>query len=241
MKKTTASPKFGRRSRFAMGLSLLAIALIAVVFQNCAPEAGVVSMTSTGVAFVPTEGGGEGGGGGGPIMEPLPDTKAVGVTASETIVYSMLNQTGLTTLSAEAMADVQAQLNRVPESGAVDGVSSPMWMAVTNIAGILCEQLVIQERALGTASTNRRFFLNVDFGLGPSKVTAAQRADVVRRMARSFWGRNETAAELYMVNQALDEGYRPGNASAVDNGLQTEGAMMLVCTAMLSALDAHQR
>jgi hypothetical protein len=193
-------------------------------FQNCG--AGLLQTSSTSSPSF-TEGDGS--------MNLVSNDKvAVGVNYSENVLASMLSATGVTP-DATTLQSYADKKTKIAESGKPESVTSPMWMAITNLAGDVCMNLVTQEKALPAAS--RGFYNLVDFAAGPTKLSAAAKADVVRRMARSFWGRNETPQEKTVIVAAMDDAF----SAASDNGTETENEMLFVCTALLSSLDTHKQ
>lgn len=211
-------------------LQILALsASMLVMYQNCGP--GVLnSSNSSSVAptnqqqqqYTLNENG----------VTEFHDAKAVGVSYSENTFTSMLQQTGVITPSANTRNAVTAQFTKLPETGRSDSVTAPMFVSITTVAGELCNDLVAQERAL--AAANRRFYGGVDFNAGPASISAATKDDMIRRLARSFWARNESVQEKALILAAFNGQFT--SATTAD----TPRAAMFLCSAMLSSLDAHK-
>lgn len=222
IKNMTLSQK--RKIGAATGLPLMALFLM-MSFQNCAP--GVVQSTK-----LPSTGGG--------IAEtPLnidEDTKPVTVTYSENLITSMQLQTGLQTLSTRTVNANTSAKEKISETGKADSVNAPMWMAVTNLAGEVCLDLVTDEKA--KAAGSRRFFGQVDFTRAPASFSADAKSDMIRRMARNFWGRNETVAEKTVIVSSLDGAIADPRRANANDAAETEDILVYACTAMLSSLNA---
>ena len=212
-----------RKLSAATGLPVLALVLM-MGFQNCAP--GVVQstkLTSTG----------------GTTETPLnieEDTNPITVSYSENIITSMQLQTGLATVSARTLTANTNAKAKITETGKADSVNAPMWMAVTNLAGEVCLDLVTDEKA--KAATARRFFGQVDFTRAPASFTSDIKSDLIRRMARNFWGRNETVAERTVLVSSLDTAIADARRTNVNDATETEDILVYTCTAMLSSLNA---
>ncbi|MES2962840.1 MAG: hypothetical protein V4760_03045 [Bdellovibrionota bacterium] len=210
-------------------LQLLALSTIMLLsYQNCGP--GVLNsanQASEGQTFTVN-----GTGTGVTDLNEVVDAKAVGISYSENTFTSMLNQTGVAAPSAATRTAVTTQFSKLSETGKADSVTAPMWISITTVAGELCNDLVNQERALAAAS--RRFYTGIDFAVGPASISAAAKDDVIRRLARSFWGRNETAQEKTLILSSFNGTFT--SATAAD----TQSGAMFLCTAMLSSLDAHK-
>ena len=96
--------------------------------------------------------------------------------------------------------------------------------------------MVTEEKA--KTADARRFFNQVDFAAAPSKLTAANKADLVRRMARNFWGRIETVSEKTVLLASMDSAIADPKRTGVTDGVDTEDMMIFACTGMLSSLDS---
>lgn len=220
LKKMTLSQQ--RKIQAVVLFPLLAGTLL-VSFQNCSP--GVVQ--SAKLASVGPEGAT------GNLDE---DTKPVTVAYSENILTSMQLQTGLQTPSGRVLTANTSAKAKISETGKADTVNAPMWMAVTNLAGEVCLDLITDEKA--KAADARRFFSSVDFSKAPDALSADNKNDIIRRMARNFWGRNETAAEKTLLLSSLDSVLAQPRRTGIADGTETEDALIYTCSAMLSSLDA---
>lgn len=222
LNKMTLSQK--RKLLAATTLPLCAVVLM-MGFQNCSP--GVVQsskLASTGPAPAAT----------GNLDE---DIKPVTVAYSENTLPTMQAQTGLTTVSARTLTAKNLAIAKITETGKVDTLNAPGLMAVTNLAGEVCLDLLTEEMA--KAAANRRFFNQVDFTKAPATLTADNKADLVRRMSRNFFGRNETMAEKTLILSSLDATIADTRRTGVADGVDTQDVMIYACTAMLSSLDAY--
>ncbi len=205
----------------ATSLPLSAMVLM-LGFQNCSP--GVVSST-----VLPSSGSN--------VLGSLEeDTKPITVGYSENTLVSMQQQTGIQTPSARTLTAANLAKPKITETGKVDTVNAPHLMALTNVAGELCLDLITEEKA--KTSENRRFFTSVDFATGPATLTTTGKSDVVRRMARNFWGRNETVAEKTVLLSSIDAVTADPRRTGVSDAIDTEDVLLFACTSMLSSLDA---
>lgn len=222
MKPMTLSQQ--RKLLAKTGFPMVALMLM-LGFQNCSP--GVVKST-----YVASDGSGNNGNG---TLDLDADTKPVTVTNSETLLVSMQQQTGLPTLSTRTLGVANDAKTKVSESGRADSVNAPMWMAVTNLAGEVCLDLIDDERAKAVGA--RRYFGQVDFTRSPASISSSTKDDLIRRMARNFWGRNETTAERTLIRSTLDAAMSEPRANGATDATETENALLFACTAMLSSLD----
>ncbi len=203
-------------------LGLAAISLLG--YQNCAPG----TLNSKGSASSASQGSFSDCG---DNLCEVADVKMVAISNSQNVGTAMLNKAGVSAPSTATTNAFTAQSGKLPETGSVDQITAPAWMAIATMGSEVCNDLLTQETA---ANATRRIFNSVDFARGPASVTTAAKDDVIRRLARSFWSRNETMQEAALIKSALDDSF--SGATAGD----TRKAMLFVCTAMLSSTDAQK-
>lgn len=165
-------------------------------------------------------------------MVPTAATKAVTVTHSESILTAITAMTE-TPPSAATTAAYTEHRSKITDTGKVESVNAPMWVAITSLSAESCRDLISKEKPLVDAQ--RSFFKGVDFTRGPASTADAALDGAVRKLARSAWARNETAAELTMLKEAIRTDF---TATA---GTETDKAMLYLCTAVMSALETHDQ
>ena len=116
--------------------------------------------------------------------------RTASVVHSGQVLKNMVAVSGIEEPSASTKALYEQKKGSFSENGKANTVNAPMVMAAASLGGEVCNDLVNKER--GLPQGERRIFPQVDFGSGPNNVSNTARMDIVRRMARSFWGRNET-------------------------------------------------
>ncbi|MEK6554587.1 MAG: hypothetical protein AABZ31_05060, partial [Bdellovibrionota bacterium] len=118
------------------------------------------------------------------------------------------------------------------ETGAVTTVNSSALLAMTTVAGELCNDLLNTEYAAGRMPASNRFFPMVGNpnGAASAELSATVRTDIIRRMARSFWQRNEDTEELAAISAGVAE------AMAAEPNMNARKASLYMCTAMLSSV-----
>jgi hypothetical protein len=219
-KEMTLSQK--RKLLASTGLPMAALVLM-IGFQNCSP--GIVQSTklsSTGGSDSPLS-----------IDE---DVKPVTVTQSENLLISMQSITGLQNVSARTITAGNVAKAKVSETGKADSINGPMWLSITNLSGEVCLDLITDEKA--KAQADRRFFGQVNFTAAPAALTPEIKDDVIRRMARNFWGRNETASERTVIKSSLDAAALDPRRPGVSDVIETEDVLIFTCSAMLASLDS---
>lgn len=220
MKKLNMTLSQKRKVIAATSLPISALVLM-MGFQNCSP--GIVqSQRLESVGNLSTS------------LEE--DTKPVSVTYSENALLSMQQQVGIQTPSARTLTAANSARQKLSETGKADSVNAPAMIAVANLAGELCLDLITEEKA--KAADARRFFNQINFTTGPTSISAAAKADIIRKMARNFWGRNETAAEKTVLTTSIDAAIADPRRTGQSDAVDTEDILIFGCTGMLASLDS---
>jgi len=159
------------------------------------------------------------------------------------VLDNMQSVAGVQNLSTDTRAMFVDKRAAFSEYGSALSVNAPMMLGFTALGAEVCGDLLRDERV--AAQANRRIFRQVNFD--GATVADAAIDDMIRRMARSFWQRNETPAELALLKAAITETLQlaqDNNTNVTFRG-QTfrRGALrttMLSCSAMISSTDAIQ-
>lgn len=213
------------------------VTLLAVVatFQACGPgqlNKNQYASTDGNALDGISAAGGEFVQGPGGAMIPVESTKMVAVSYSENILSSLVAMAGTGTATQRTLDAYNRERTKIAESGKAEAVNAPMWIAITNLSGEVCWDLVLAEKALPAGS--RRIFGQVNFLAGPAGISEAAKNDVIRRLARSAWARNETPEELATIKEGMAS---VGGTIAAD----VDRHMLFACTAIMASLDAHDR
>ncbi len=150
----------------------------------------------------------------------IPGAKTVSVVYSKQVLEQMTACTGVQKVSDSTLAMYEQKKGAISVLGSPNTITSPMMMAITSIAGEVCNDLINQENT-GT----KRIFKNMNFVTNALPATADTK-DAISRMALSCWQRLETDSERQAI---LD---------LVATASTAKSSMLLVCTAMLSSLDS---
>ena len=208
-----------------LSLRILALTTVSLVsYQNCAPGAlNTTSSTSSASTASFSDCG--------TSVCDVVDTSTVAFANSQNVLQAMVTKAGITTPSTATKNAFTNQASKLPETGNVAQITAPMMMAVATMGSEVCNDLINQEMATGAT---RRIFNSLDFTRGPASVTDTAKADAVRRLARNFWSRNETAQELTLIKSSLNTTFT--SATAAD----TKKEALYLCTAMIASTDAQK-
>lgn len=159
-------------------------------------------------------------------IEVLPGARTVSLVYSKQVLDQLSSCAGLASPSDRTIAMYEQKQGAVSTYGYANTVTSPMMMAVTSIAGEICNDLVAQELVAGP-----RLF--VGYNLAAAVVpNSSQLADSISRIALSCWQRNENSSERQVLLDMV-------NSSVMENEtMASRKSALMICTAMLSSLDA---
>ncbi len=168
-------------------------------------------------------------------MVPANATKTTAVSHAGNLLDHVTAMHGLGTPSAAARTGYNDNRLRVSETGKVDSVTAPMWLAITNVSGRSCTDLVNKEAAL--ADAQRTFFVGVNFAGGPDalKASPATIDRTINKLARAVWARDEEVAERDLIRSAAMAQFSGTNTT------QLRYMVRYICSAMTASLDAHDR
>jgi hypothetical protein len=154
-----------------------------------------------------------------PAFPIIPGAKTVSSVYSRQVLDQIVNCAGVKRVSDKTLSMYEQKKGAVSTLGSPETTTSPMMMAVTSIAGEICNDLINQEM------TEPRIFVGIN--LADSRLPAnADAQDAIRRLALSCWQRQETSKELQTVMDLANA------------GSNSRTSMLLACTAMLSSLDS---
>ena len=206
-----------------LGLPLLAVTAV-VGYQNCSPgNVETARLSSTGSNSSTG-------------LKLEDDLKPIQTITSESLEQSMMQLTGIQTPSTAARQAIDSANSKLSPSGDADTVNAAMMLAIANVAGEFCLQLVDQERAV--TSDQRRFFKAVDFSRGPASVTPDQRTNVMKRLVRGFAAEDINSAELAYSQMMLSEFEGIPRNAGVSDQTETQNLMIYACSSVLSSLRA---
>lgn len=167
----------------------------------------------------------------------------VAFMSSEQMLKTMISTTGTEGLGevTDAADDlIQSTYNErtgsLPSTQSLYQANGPTMIAATNLASSVCAKAVDRDRAVASAQADERmFFREIDFGQGPSSVSASAAQAGFARLTRNAWRRAPTSAEAETVATFIRE-FTEGANGADPN--QTRLLAVGLCTAALSSLDA---
>ncbi len=167
-----------------------------------------------------------GGTTGGSDVPIIPGAKTVSIVNSNQVVDQLASCSGLSAPSGATLAMYEQKKGAISTYGSASTVTGPMMMAVTSIAGEICNDLIDQEVASGP-----RLF--VGFNMMANAVpNNSQLSDSITRLALSCWQRNESSSERQLLLNMVSSSV--GGTEA----LASRKSALMICTSMLSSLDA---
>lgn len=163
-------------------------------------------------------------------------TRTIAVTNYTAVLDAMTSMTNVPP-SNNTRNLFEDRVGSFSDTGSATSVNAPMLFAYMSVGAEVCNDLIQSEAALPL--TGRRFFNGINLGAGNTSPTLTDENinNMIRRMARQFWQREETAAELEILNLGVKEvvAARPANTS----GLARQGALA-ACTSMIASTSAYE-
>jgi hypothetical protein len=164
----------------------------------------------------------------------IPGAKTASVVYAKQALDQLTSCAGVRLASDDTIRMYNTKEGSISAYGDFGSVTAPMLVALTNISGEVCDDLIDQE-VRDDAATNdngrvARMFIGFNMS---STATPSQSAinDAIARLAQSCWHKQETAQER---TQILDLIATIPNGSALASRRQA----LLICTAMLSSLNS---
>nr|BFD60098.1 hypothetical protein CKG001_22050 [Bdellovibrio sp. CKG001]BFD63503.1 hypothetical protein BdHM001_21840 [Bdellovibrio sp. HM001] len=205
---------------------------VAASFQNCAKQVDFASLEE-----VTSNGGGEevpNGSSGNSKAQT--DIDGAPVDAKQTL-ESMMSLLGLsrTDINMKTVNDeINYRRNLLVSQNDLSQVNSPSIIAITSLAGVVCQQAVIKEKK-GT----KDLFKYIDFTKGPSSYGKLGAINTYISLIDRFWMRQPSKEELTLITQAVDEYFSTLDSSAMSKAAESDKLAVFICTGMLAVPDSY--
>lgn len=154
----------------------------------------------------------------------IPGAKTVSVVYAKQALDQLTSCSGVIAPSDDTLRMYDSKKSSISAYGDANSVTAPMMMAITNISGEICDDLIDQE-----IKGPSRIFVgwNLSADAKPSLNLAG---DSISRLAISCWQKNESAVERQAVLDLI--------ASVPAGTGAARKQALLLCTAMLSSLNS---
>jgi hypothetical protein len=147
----------------------------------------------------------------------------------------------LINLNVYATRELRLRESIFPIDAPIEKVTGPHLLANINLAGAFCSLLIEQERAdtvAGYGKMEGRILKNIKLYQGPKNISDLQLASVVRGLARSIWGRNETPEELTEILNFSKDYIRSLSPTQASDFKKTTELLVLTCSAVYGSLES---
>lgn len=165
--------------------------------------------------------------GSGSDITVIPGARTVSMVYSKQVLDQLSACSGLALPSEKTLTMYEQKKGAISTYGTANTVTSPMMMAVTSIAGEICNDLIDQE----VVSAQPRLFsgFNMAANVLPNN---SELSDTISKLAVSCWQRNENSSERQLLLDMVS------SSVGVNEALAARKSALLLCTSMLSSLDA---
>ncbi|WP_347357533.1 hypothetical protein [Bdellovibrio sp.] len=200
-------------------------------FQNCAKQADFASLEE-----ITVNGGGGESSSSNNSSKAQTDIDGAPVDAKQTL-ESMMSLLGLSRADINMTAvnsEINYRRNLLVAQNDLSMVNSPAIIAITSLAGVVCQQAVAKEKK-GT----KDLFKYLDFAKGPSSYGKLGAINTYISMVDRFWMRSPSKEELSLISQAVDEYFSTLDSAAMTKAVESEKLAIFICTGMLSVPDSY--
>jgi hypothetical protein len=166
-----------------------------------------------------------------PILISLPSWADPNLKNFRQLNSSLSNVTGVSTADPEVLTTFSSVRTRLPQTGAIEEMSSPMLMGMFSLAGIYCRKMINDDSTKPVPI--RRVHKDVDFSPGTRRLTQDMRMSVIDDYANLFWQRSLTPEETRLMYEAMD-------TSTVNQALTLQdriSVLLTTCTIFGSSLE----
>ncbi|UXR63100.1 hypothetical protein EZJ49_08425 [Bdellovibrio bacteriovorus] len=204
---------------------------VAASFQNCAKQVDFASLEE-----VTLNGGGSDITNGSSNSKPQTDIDGAPVDAKQTL-ESMMSLLGLsrTDINMTAVnAEINYRRNLLMAQNDLTLVNSPSIIAITSLAGVVCQQAVTKEK-----KGAKDLFKYIDFAKGPSSYGKLGAINTYVSLVDRFWMRQPSKEELALISQTVDEYFSTLDSAAMSKATESDKLAVFICTGMLSVPDSY--
>lgn len=161
----------------------------------------------------------------------IPGEKTVSVAYFDLVYQNYLEATGFEE-GEIAYFDLAYNNSKelLSEDGSILSGNAAMFVGITTITGKLCFAVV--DRDLKLPAGQQKLFGGFYGKRNLSEISDEAIQDSLRRLARTFWQRNETQQELEIFLNKMDE------LRALNSNLSASNSAFFMCTAVASSLSA---
>ena len=211
-----------RNLKLLVGLAAGLTLVLVTVGNGCSKRSDMSSQMSSTAASGNNGTSSTGGSGSSSFIAGV---KSVSVVYQQQVLDQLTACAGVISPSDATLLMYASKKGAISTYGTATSVTPPMMMAITNIAGEICNDLVQQEKN----PANVRMFVN--FGLGGNMpAQGATLSDAISRMSMACWQKQPSMAETNAIVDLINT--VPSGAGAADK------SALLVCTAVLSSLNS---
>lgn len=160
----------------------------------------------------------------------IPGAKTASVVYAKQALDQLTSCAGVRKPSDDTIRMYNSKEGSISAVGDFNSVTAPMLVAVTNISGEICDDLIDQEVADQAGGRSPRIFQ----GFNMTSTALPSQADVdqaIARLAQSCWQKQESVAERDQIRDML-------TSIPAGSTLAQRRQALLLCTAVLSSLKS---
>ena len=172
------------------------------------------------------------------VVEPedyVAGSKVASVVYAKQALNQLTSCVGLGIPTENTFRVYKSKEGSISANGDTASLTAPMLLALANVAGEVCDDLIDQEIGSlgdGVATTNPRFFVDWQLALNQKASPGVVNA-TISRFANTCWNKSIESFELQQVEDLVNSVQVTTQAGEIAQRRQA----LLLCTAMLASLN----
>lgn len=168
------------------------------------------------------------------VIQSVVERQNFTVQSAAQLAQSMASVTGVEYVNS-IVSEYNSRRALMTTDYSFESVTAPMMISIANLGSQYCNELIRVESA--KAAAERQIFASVDFSKGVGTLEDAHFENVLSLMSHKFWGRELSAEERGILNDARREFIQAIPSGSANAAAQTRALMLSTCTGMLASLE----
>jgi hypothetical protein len=167
-----------------------------------------------------------------PSNDLILGAKTASVVYAKQALDQLTSCAGVRAVSDDTIRMYDSKEGSISAYGDFNSVTAPMLVAITNISGEVCDDLIDQEVRLDATGTNARIFRGIRMVNSDVRSDSGLYVEAIQKLALSCWHKQASNQEITEIVALLDT--VPMTANAASNRRKS----LLLCTAVISSLKS---
>lgn len=161
----------------------------------------------------------------------IPGAKTASVVYAKQALDQLTSCAGVRVASDDTNRMYNSKEGSISAYGEFSSVTAPMLVAVTNISGEVCDDLIDQEFRQDETGATARVFTGIRMANNDLRSDSSVYVSALQKLALSCWHKQATTQEINSIVELLD-------TVPMGSNLSNRNKSLLLCTAVLSSLKS---